>query len=492
MYIKPKLKIVAAVPLKQVQRQLIAKGYRKLKQAKYRQEPEQEGTDSYENGLLFAAQKVQKTAKNVIDRKVRAKKVQTKQTPANGRSVHHKMSKKVGSVQRREKAVQKSAQVTQKTIKGISQLSQQFAAAVIKTAVATGKAIVSAIAASAPVLLIVVGVAVIAAMLASSLGIFFSSETGDANTKTVRQVVEEISAEFSQHIEKIAADNLHDEIEVRYQNNGILRTDNWVDILAVFAVKTTTSDFGMDVLTMDGTRINLLKEVFWDMHMIEYSIEDVENTQPVLDEEGNQTGEVNTTYTQILHINIVGKSAREQSDSYGFSNSQLEQLSEILSGEYNSYWASLIGMISMVGDGTGVVGTGHFTWPSAVSDYVTSPFGARPHPITGEWNYHTGIDIAAGLDTSIFAVAGGTVTFAGWHWSYGYYVEIDHGNASKTRYAHCNMLLVSVGDAVEQGSLIALVGSTGVSTGPHLHFEVFVNGSRMDPLQFFGNYTTAW
>lgn len=97
---------------------------------------------------------------------------------------------------------------------------------------------------------------------------------------------------------------------------------------------------------------------------------------------------------------------------------------------------------------------------------------------------HTGYDINAPTGTSILAAAAGTVTFAGWHWSYGYYVEIDHGGGLSTLYAHNDELFVATGESVEQGQLIAAVGATGNSTGPHCHFEVIVDGEHKDPLGF--------
>lgn len=105
---------------------------------------------------------------------------------------------------------------------------------------------------------------------------------------------------------------------------------------------------------------------------------------------------------------------------------------------------------------------------------------------------HYGIDISAGANTGVLAADGGTVTVATNHWSYGNYIEIDHGNGYTTLYAHNNALLVSAGDTVQQGQQIALVGSTGMSNGNHIHFEVKLNGVRVNPLQFFSNYTVAW
>lgn len=113
---------------------------------------------------------------------------------------------------------------------------------------------------------------------------------------------------------------------------------------------------------------------------------------------------------------------------------------------------------------------------------VTSEFGNRIDPITGERRSHTGMDLAVPTGTPIRAALPGTVTVSTYNrGGYGYYIMIDHGNGLSTLYGHCSQLLASVGRTVEAGDVIALSGSTGRSTGPHLHFEVRVNGQRTDP-----------
>lgn len=138
--------------------------------------------------------------------------------------------------------------------------------------------------------------------------------------------------------------------------------------------------------------------------------------------------------------------------------------------------------------GAYVASTGSYIWPSASSVYVTSLFGTRLHPVYGYYRTHYGIDIGASYDTDIYAADGGYVTVSTRSSSYGNYVMIDHGNGRYTLYAHMNKRLVEEGDVVLQGDVIGLVGSTGVSTGPHIHFEVYEGGTRVDPLQFFSNY----
>ena len=127
-------------------------------------------------------------------------------------------------------------------------------------------------------------------------------------------------------------------------------------------------------------------------------------------------------------------------------------------------------------------GTGHFIWP--VKGPITSPFGMRINPITHKYSGHTGIDIGVPYGTPIAAADGGTVIFAGWNVAYGNMTVIDHGGGFSTMYAHQSKQLVKVGDHVTQGEIIGYIGTTGWSTGPHLHFEIRVNGTPVNPMKY--------
>ncbi|WP_370850006.1 murein hydrolase activator EnvC [Megasphaera sp.] len=124
-------------------------------------------------------------------------------------------------------------------------------------------------------------------------------------------------------------------------------------------------------------------------------------------------------------------------------------------------------------------GSGGMIWP--VNGVVTSPYGYRTHPIFGTTIYHSGIDIGVDYGTPVQAAAGGTVVEAAWISGYGYSVIIDHGNGLSTLYGHNQELAVSAGQQVSQGQVIAYAGSTGNSTGPHVHFEVRSSGEPVDP-----------
>jgi murein DD-endopeptidase MepM/ murein hydrolase activator NlpD len=140
---------------------------------------------------------------------------------------------------------------------------------------------------------------------------------------------------------------------------------------------------------------------------------------------------------------------------------------------------------SSSGGGSGVAtgtisGSGVLMWPA--SGPVTSTFGVRRHPVFGDMRMHNGIDIGASHGAVVVAADSGTVITSAHNSSYGNYVVICHGSGVTTLYAHLSSRSVSVGAEVSKGQQIGLVGSTGISTGPHLHFEVSVNGARVNPM----------
>lgn len=135
--------------------------------------------------------------------------------------------------------------------------------------------------------------------------------------------------------------------------------------------------------------------------------------------------------------------------------------------------------------GSGEYNDGQFTWPVPASSNITSQFGNRPKPTAGASTNHKGIDISAPFGTPIVAAASGKVIASGPASGYGNWIKIDHGNGLTTTYGHMKTLYVSTGKQVSAGEKIALVGSEGVSTGPHLHFQVEVNGTAVNPLTYF-------
>jgi murein DD-endopeptidase MepM/ murein hydrolase activator NlpD len=142
---------------------------------------------------------------------------------------------------------------------------------------------------------------------------------------------------------------------------------------------------------------------------------------------------------------------------------------------------ALINKSSAPGKGYGSA-TGKMMWPA--SGRIVSGFGYRRHPLWGGWHLHTGIDIGASYGEPVKAADGGEVIYSGWWDGYGKAVVIDHGHGTSTVYGHMSRIYAQTGQRLDKGQVIGLVGSTGFSTGPHLHFEVRRNGKPMNPIGF--------
>ena len=125
-----------------------------------------------------------------------------------------------------------------------------------------------------------------------------------------------------------------------------------------------------------------------------------------------------------------------------------------------------------------------FPLPSGIGVVLTSPYGYRTHPITGNYTMHNGVDLACSSGTPIYASKSGYITTATYHYAYGNYVTINHMDGFSTLYGHMTYSVVSYGDYVEQGQIIGYVGSTGYSTGPHLHFTIYYDGSTVNPMNY--------
>ena len=156
-------------------------------------------------------------------------------------------------------------------------------------------------------------------------------------------------------------------------------------------------------------------------------------------------------------------------------NAELEELIR----QEQALYADQTRKIKPAGKPQKVVSSSSFIWP--VRGVITSPFGYRMHPIRGRYIFHSGIDIGVASGTPIKCSANGTVIMSTWYGGYGNCIIVDHGGGWSTLYGHCSALYVSKGKTVMQGTVIGAVGSTGMSTGPHLHFEVRYNGSPVDP-----------
>ena len=316
------------------------------------------------------------------------------------------------------------------------------------------------------VLAMVIGAA--AAVIGSPMGILFSDESGDPNSIRIAEIVAQTNADFGAAINDIIS--VHPEcsettIEYDYED-GHTWASYWPEVLAVFAVQNNLNNDG-DVVVIDEGKKRLIQDTFWTMHEIRAEVEEVTATPEPTEDEPDP--EPVTEY--ILHITVSSKSVDALADLYHFTQDQRDILHQLLSEEMRPSLLALCG-------GT-TVADGELCWPLPGHTYISCHFGE----VDAFGNAgHRGTDIPAPEGTPILAAHSGTVLVSGWNDSYGNQVLLDNGAGLSTRYAHMTQTAVTAGEAVTAGQVIGYVGSTGDSTGNHLHFEVMQGGVRVDPL----------
>lgn len=496
---------------------LTYRGGKKLAQTATRKLKEKREMSRTLSEAKNAGGKAAETAKNT------ASKIRTKNTAA--KAVKGKPQKAVKTASRSMKSVkqgakgiktaQRTAKTAQQTAKATAKATQKAAqaakatakaavtgakavvkatAAAVKATIAAVKGLIAAIAAGGWVaVVIILLICLIALVIGSCFGLFFGSDSTGTGT-SVTQAVSTLNGEYMAHMQEIEAANPHDRQEIT-SNDGVLSI-NWEDVLAVFSAKVTGAEDGAQVASLDDAQLNELRNIMWEMNAVSSSTRteshEVEITE--VDEDGKETTRTETVTETILEITITHKTPEEMSRQYGFNFRQNEYLALMSEPENQNLWAELLG--GFVGGGGQIMnpntdweGTGIFQWPLPQSYTITSWFGYREDPFTGEIAYHSGTDIGAPGGTPILAAADGTVTIANaidsWGGGYGYHIKINHNNALDTLYAHCSSICVTAGQEVKQGEVIGYVGTTGNSTGNHLHFEVWQNGERTDALGFF-------
>ena len=380
-------------------------------------------------------------------------------------------------------AIKKAASSTRKTAVAVRSAIRHFLVGL--------HSLVAAIAAGISVALsIIIVISLVAFVSGSAYGIFFAANASSANTITVQQAVETLTEEYRDRLEEISDTVQHDRQDITA--NDDVYFIRWQDVLAVFSSYVSGDEQGSPVAALTEEQVDKLRETMWAMNAVDYSTHPETTTIDTTDEDGNPT---TTEITEtVLVIELTHKTPDEMAADYHFTTRQNTYLQLLQDPQYEELWAELLGGFAQGGgklmslDSTRTP-TGTLQWSLLVAGTITSQFGHRVDPITGEVSSHTGTDIACAEGTPILAAADGTVTVANgldsWGGSYGYYIQIDHGGGLETLYAHCSSICVITGQQVQAGEVIGYVGHTGRATGNHLHFEVHINGVRSDAETYF-------
>ena len=381
-------------------------------------------------------------------------------------------------------AAQKVASGTGRTTVAVCSAIRHFLASLhsLVVAIATGISVA---------LSIIIVISLVAFVSGSAYGIFFAADAPNAASVTVREAVETLTEEYRDRLEEISDTVQHDRQDITA--NDDVYYIRWQDVLAVFSSYVSGNEQGAPVAALTEEQVDKLRETMWAMNAVDYATRAETAVIETTDEDGNPT---TTEITEtVLVIELTHKTPDEMAADYHFTTRQNSYLQLLQDPQYEELWTELLGGFAQGGgelmnpDSTRTP-TGTLQWPLPVAGTITSQFGHRVDPITGEVSSHTGTDIACAEGTPILAAADGTVTVANsldsWGGSYGYYIQIDHGGGLETLYAHCSSICVTTDQQVQAGQVIGYVGHTGRATGNHLHLEVHVNGSRTDAMRYFG------
>ena len=319
------------------------------------------------------------------------------------------------------------------------------------------------------VLLMAMVIGAAAAVIGSPMGILFADESGDPNSIPIAEIVADTNADFGAAVNDIVSAHPEcSETTITYDyEDGHTWASYWPEVLAIFAVHTNLNS-DSDVVVINAAQMQRIQDTFWAMHEITYEVEEVDTTPEPTEDDPDP--EQQTDY--ILHITVSSKTVDELAELYNFTQDQKDILHQLLSEEMRPSLLALCGGIA--------VADGELCWPLPGHTYISCHFGE----VDAFGNAgHRGTDIPAPEGTPILAAHSGTVLVSGWNDSYGNQVLLDNGAGLSTRYAHMTQTAVTAGEAVTAGQIIGYVGSTGDSTGNHLHFEVMQNGVRMNPLE---------
>lgn len=373
---------------------------------------------------------------------------------------------------------------TQHTLRGaFRQLKAIVKLVVNKATKAVANSLVFLLCTGGTVLVFVLTIGIIAALFGSPMGVLFADESADPNAIPIASIVTETNADFAKTIDSIVAAHpqcdetvMHNEYE-----NGHTWASYWPEVLAVFAVDANLNS-NTDVIVIDEGKKAKLQGTFWQMHKVEYEVEQilVAATPPPSAAVGT-TPQPSATpqppqYRYVLHITVSSQTVAQLAAQKRFTADQISIVDELLSDSMRPMLLAMCGGLSGY-----LPEDGQLLWPLPGHSTLTTLFGETD--AFGKPG-HRGTDIAAPEGAAIVAAHAGTVLFSGWNDSYGNYVLLDSGAGVATRYAHMVATATAAGETVQAGQVIGYVGSTGDSTGNHLHFELEMNGVLVNPIDW--------
>lgn len=353
--------------------------------------------------------------------------------------------------------------------RGVHYIAAKIKALLSQTVRHAAQSLLALLGAGSVVLVLAMVIGAAAAVIGSPMGILFADESNDPNSIPIAEIVAETNADFGAAINEIVSAHPEcSETTITYDyEDGHTWASYWPEVLAIFAVDTNLNS-DSDVIVINAAQMQRIQDTFWAMHEITYEVEEVDTTPEPTEDDPDP--EQQTDY--ILHITVSSKTVDELAELYNFTQDQKDILHQLLSEEMRPSLLALCGGIA--------VADGELCWPLPGHTYISCHFGE----VDAFGNAgHRGTDIPAPEGTPILAAHSGTVLVSGWNDSYGNQVLLDNGAGLSTRYAHMTQTAVTAGEAVTAGQIIGYVGSTGDSTGNHLHFEVMQNGVRMNPLE---------
>lgn len=324
------------------------------------------------------------------------------------------------------------------------------------------------------------------------------------------EIIAEKQAELDKALEKETAQTelLRSRIRAMEENSTYSYASFIFDSSSVTELLSRIGDVN-DIMHYDKTLEEEYMAAREDVESIKKSYEEARHEQELLQKEldtkqAELDAQVEAAYTMIADIETLSDDAQAEYDAIAEEEAKAEKtLQEAIrkraaeQAKYNQNNNSNNGGGGNSGGSGGNSGGGgssgggsatslsNLQWPVPSCTLITSRFGYRVAPTTGASTYHGGLDIGAGMGASIVAAGAGDVIYAGANGGYGNCVMIDHGNGVVTVYAHMSSIGVSYGQYVTAGQYVGAVGSTGVSTGPHCHFEIRINGAQTDPAAYF-------